>query len=54
LVVLLLLGEEDDEVPVADPTPLFASEVVVQVYVPRITWPPDFLADCLSKVEQSI
>jgi hypothetical protein len=39
---------------VADPTPDLASAVVMQVYLPRITWAFDFWADSLSKVEQSI
>jgi hypothetical protein len=40
--------------PVADPTPLLASAVVMQVYLPRMTWELDLAADRESKPEQSI
>lgn len=46
--------EELELVPVADPTPLLASAVVRQVYVPRMTCPPDLALDSLSKVVQSM
>jgi hypothetical protein len=40
--------------PVADPTPLLASAVVIQVYLPRMTWELDLAAESESKVVQSI